>query len=67
MAIDWAYLRQVAFGLTGEERALLLRLAVARSCFRDAVILKRKRFGITAGDAPAALDSMAEGDYALAD
>ncbi|MBA3827116.1 MAG: hypothetical protein H0X24_24890 [Ktedonobacterales bacterium] len=31
MAIDWAYLRQVAFGLTGEERALLLRLAVARS------------------------------------
>ncbi|MBA3824205.1 MAG: hypothetical protein H0X24_09970 [Ktedonobacterales bacterium] len=35
--------------------------------FRDAVILKRKRFGITAGDAPAALDSMAEGDYALAD
>lgn len=35
--------------------------------FRDAVILKRKRFGIAAGDAPAASDSMAEGDYVLAD
>ncbi len=35
--------------------------------FRDAVILKRKRFGITAGDAPVQLDSMVGEDYALAD